>query len=264
MVVQPGFPCGVCDYCLAGDYIHCEHMHDFAHFTGSKEGMFTMAQYILKPDWLLSPIPADVSYEHAGLAICGLGPTFEACDVMRIGSFDTVLIAGLGPVGLGGIVNARQRGARVIGVDNNPYRASLALELGAEVVIDPKDPQAVAKIRDLTRGRGADKAIDCTGIPDAIRLCMDAIRRRGEIAFVGWGTSPAQFTTSVDMVQKGPTFHGVWHYNLASYSRVMEVIRNSPVVGKLITHSFPMRDIQKAWETQVSGKCGKVMLLPWA
>ena len=100
VVVQPQYPCGKCRLCVAGDYIRCRNTYDFAEFTGSREGSATMAQYMLKPSWLLSPIPEDVSYEHASLAICGLGPTFGAFEDMSLSAFDTVLICGLGPVGL--------------------------------------------------------------------------------------------------------------------------------------------------------------------
>ena len=95
-----------------------------------------MAQYLLKQDWMLLPIPDDMSYEHAAMACCGLGPTFGAFQTMGVDRYDTVLITGLGPVGLGGVINAVYRGARVIGVDANRYRAKLALELGASAVID--------------------------------------------------------------------------------------------------------------------------------
>ena len=263
VVVQPCMPCGACPLCVSGDYIHCQHMVDIEAFTGAREGMFTMAQYVLKPDWLLSSIPDDVSYERAALAICGLGPTFESCDRMQVGAFDTVLITGLGPVGLGGVINARFRGARVIGVDSNGYRAELARELGAETVLDPMDDATPSRISELTGGVGVDKCVDCSGIPAAHRLCIDATRRKGHVAFVGECREQSFFTASNDMIRKGLTLHGVWHYNLAAYPRVMQVIRESPVIDKLVTHTYPIGDIQQAWATQASGQCGKVLLKPW-
>ena len=126
---MPTSPCGWCALCLDGDYIHCQDMINFEAFHASHDGSATMAQYLVKPDWLLIPIPDDVSYDHAGMACCGLGPTFGAFNSMKVDRFDTVLITGLGPVGLGGIVNARYRGARVIGVESNPWRAQRACEL---------------------------------------------------------------------------------------------------------------------------------------
>ena len=73
-----------------------------------------MAQLMLKPDWLLRKVPKDVPDDYAALACCGLGPTFGAIQRMAVSSYDTLLITGLGPVGLGGVVNGVYRGARVI------------------------------------------------------------------------------------------------------------------------------------------------------
>jgi L-iditol 2-dehydrogenase len=263
VVVQPGTPCGSCDLCVAGDFIHCERWIDHESFTGGRSGLATMAQYILKPDWLLSPIPDGMSYDLASLAVCGLGPTFEAFERMRVDAFDTVLITGLGAVGLGGVVNAVFRGARVIGVEANDYRAELARTLGAETVLDPADPDLLPRIRALTRGRGVPKAVDCSGMVKAHTLCLDAASRLGHMAFVGQCWEPTPLPVSQHMIRKGLTLHGIWHYNLSAYPRLLQVIERSPVVGRMITHTFPLAQVQQAWETQVSGRCGKVILHPW-
>ena len=140
VVVQPQYACGKCQRCLEGDNIYCENTYNFAAFTGSHEGSATYAQYLLKPSWLLSPIPDDVSWEHAGVALCGLGPSFGAFEAIRLGALDTVLITGLGPVGLGAVVNARFRGARVVAVDAVAWRGERALQMGVNLVLDPAIP----------------------------------------------------------------------------------------------------------------------------
>jgi len=262
VVVMPLFPCGTCPLCLAGDYIHCERHIDVAAFTGSPEGYETYAEYVLKPDWLCVPIPEGVSYRHAGMACCGLGPTFNACETMNVNAFDTVLVTGLGPVGLGGVINATYRGARVIGVDANAYRAELAQRLGAERVVDPSATDAREQIMALTGGIGVDKAVDCSGMAAAQRLCIDAARRRGHVSFVG---ESGELTVAVsdDFIRKGLTVHGVWHYNLAHTPRMMRLIQESgDKLDRMITHEFPLDRVQEALELQVTGQCGKVILTP--
>ena len=128
-----------------------------------------MAQYLLKPDWLLPKIPDGVSYEHGGMACCGLGPSFGALQRMGVGAFDTLLVTGLGPVGLGGVINGKYRGARVIAVDSQPWRKDRAQALGADFVIDPSDKDALQQIVDLTDGIGVDAAVDCSGAVAARR-----------------------------------------------------------------------------------------------
>ena len=215
VVVMPQYPCGVCALCVAGDYIHCEHTVDFAAFTGSREGSATYSQYLLKPDWLLPKIPDGVSYDLASLALCALGPSLGAFEAMRVDAFDTVLITGAGPVGLGAVVNAVYRGARAIVVESLPYRANLARMLGAAVVLAPDDPGTLGTILEMTEGRGVDRAVDCAGVPAAQRLCVDATRRRGEVTFVGECNDPLAIRISPDMIRKGLTVRGSWHYNLS-------------------------------------------------
>jgi len=264
VVVMPQYPCGVCPLCLAGDYIHCQHNVDPLAATGNTSGTATYAQYLIKQDWLLVPIPDGVSYEHASMACCGLGPTFNALERMDVTGLDTVLVCGLGPVGLGGVINARARGARVIGAEPHAYRAALAKDLGAEAVIDPTDANALEAIRDLTGGTGVDAAVDCSGAAEAQRLMIDAARRRGRVAFVGEAGDLA-IHVSKDTIRKGLTLHGAWHYPLGDVPKIMRVIeQHGDLLDQLITHTFPMSGVRDAFELQLTGECGKVILDPWA
>ncbi len=265
VVVMPQYPCGKCALCLRGEYIHCENTVDVHEITGSQAGTNTFAQYLLKQDWLLVPIPDDVSIEHGAMACCGLAPTFGAMQRLAVDAFDTVLITGMGPVGLGGVINATHRGARVIAVECQPYRATLAKMLGAEEVIDPKDPGALKRIKELTGGRGVDKAVECAGVPPAQRLMIDSLRRWGSGAFVGECWDPLSVKVSDDLIRKGLILHGSWHFNLADTPRLMDIIKREKArLDMLITHRFPMSRVQEAWELQMTGNCGKLVLDPWS
>ncbi len=263
VVVMPQLPCGECGLCVSGDYIHCEHAIDYQTFSGHEGKNETMAQYILKPDWILPKIPEGVSYDHAALACCALGPTFGAMERMKLSAPDTILITGMGPVGLGGVVNAKFRNARVIAVDLNDWRKAKATELGADLVLDATDPDALKKIKDLTGGLGVNAAIDCSGSHKGQRLAIDALRRRGTMAFVGESGNALELEPSSDMIRKGISLIGIWHYNLELFSRIMEVIQRSPLLDTLISHTFPLSNIQQAFETVASQEAAKIILHPW-
>jgi len=263
VVVMPQYPCGRCALCVTGDYIHCQNGPDVAAFLGSREGTATYAQYVVKPDWLLPRIPDGVSYEMAGLALCALGPSFGAFHQSGLDAFDTVLITGLGPVGLGAVVNARYRGARVIGVESVAWRTERARLLGAEEVIDPAAPDALARILALTDGFGVDQALDCSGTVAGQRLCIDAVRRKGQVSFVGECQDDLAIRVSPDMLRKGLTLRGSWHYNLALFPEVMQVVQRSPVAPQLISHVMPMSRAQEALALTASRHCAKVLLHPW-
>lgn len=244
-----------------GDYIYADKL-DLAQETGNEEGSATYAQYHVKPDWLLAQIPDGVSYKHGSMACCGLGPTLGAMDRMNVDAFDTVLINGLGPVGLGGVINASYRDAHVVAVELTDYRKELALELGADDVIDPTEEDVLDRVEEITDGAGVDAAVDCTGVPQAQRTMIDAVRTRGEAAFVA-DAGGLELDIASDMVYRGLTLHGSWHYNEALIPEMMRMIPDvTEQLDALVTHEFALENVQDAFELQETQECGKVLLRP--
>lgn len=255
VVAMPLLSCGECPLCLSGEFIHC---HDSLKVKDS-----TMSQYIIKPAFMLQKIPDHISYERASLACCGLGASFGAMERMGVTAFETILITGLGPVGLGAVINARYRGARVIAVESNEQRAKKARDFGVETVIDPRDPEAVQQIIEWSGGLGPDCAVECSGAVAAHRLCIDAVRRKGRIAFVGESHTETPIIISNDLIRKGLQLMGSWHYNLNDFPKLLRVIEHSPFIDSFVTHVFPMSRIQEAFEMSASQGGGKILLKPW-
>lgn len=263
VVVMPQYPCGICDLCKNGDYIHCENVVDPFKICSCNTGKATYSQYVIKQDWLLIPIPDSMSYDHASMACCGLGASFGAVNTLNVNPSDTVLITGLGPVGLGAVINCISRGARVIGVARNSYRKNLAISLGAEAVLDPQNPDFVSQIKDLTEGKGANKSIECSGGKIYQQSCIKATRRKGIIAFVG-ESKGIEIQVSDDLIRKGLTIFGSWHWNLNDTKKMMGTIETTKnLINQLISHSFPLSEVEDAFKLQISGNCGKVLLHPW-
>jgi L-iditol 2-dehydrogenase len=263
VVVMPQYPCGKCSLCLQGEYIHCENVVDPLKICNGSSGIATYSQYVIKQDWLLIPIPDDMTYDHASMACCGLGASFGAIETMDVGPFDTVLVTGLGPVGLGAVINSVIRGARVVGVARNQYRSELALRLGAEKVLHPDEPGCINEIRELTGGRGVDKSVDCSGGEAYQLICVRGTRRKGEVAFVG-ESGDLTLQVSNDLIRNGLSLHGSWHWNLQHTDRVLETIRKAgALIDQVITHTYPLDRVEEAFRMQLSGQCGKVILHPW-
>ena len=263
VVMMPSLACGRCEICESGFYMHCENWLDYEAVQGSVAGIGTVTQYLARPSFLLLPVPDEMPLERAALAGCALGPTFGAMQKLNVTACDTVLITGLGPVGLGGVVNGRFRGARVIAADPAPWRAARARDMGAALVLDPTEGDPVAAIRELTEGHGVDYAIDCSGNVHGQRLCIDATRRLGGVAFVGECHDPLEITVSHDMLRKGLTLVGNWHFNRHDYGRIRQVIERSDLLDLLVSHSMPMRDIESAFAIQRAAESAKILLNPW-
>ncbi|WP_343030684.1 zinc-binding dehydrogenase [Devosia marina] len=260
VVVMPHAGCGTCPACLAGEHIHCTDQRDLLAETGSSSGIGCYAEYLLKPDYLLHPVPDDIETDHAAMAVCALGPSFTAMERMQVTPSDTVLVSGCGAVGLGAIINARTIGARVIAVELHPYRTDLARALGAEHVLDPRAPDLIEQVRALTGGYGADAAIETSNNPAAPPVVLELLRARGRLAFVTWsGELPVKRITG-----KGLEIFGSWHWNHEQFGdRMMQRVRDArPLLDKLTTHRFALADVADAFALQATGRCGKVLLYP--
>ncbi len=262
VVVMPHAGCGTCPACQAGEHIHCTEQRDLFAETGSESGIGCYAEYLLKPDYLLYPVPEDIETDHAAMAVCALGPSFTAMERMQVGPADTVLVSGCGAVGLGAVVNARTIGARVIALELNPFRADLARSLGAEHVLDPTAADLVEQVRSLTGGYGVDAAIETSNNPAAPPVVIELLRARGRVAFVTWsGELPVKRITG-----KGIEIYGSWHWNHERFGeQMMQRVRDAgALLDTLTTHRFAMSDVSEAFALQETGRCGKVLLYPGA
>ncbi|MGV8988899.1 MAG: zinc-dependent alcohol dehydrogenase [Cypionkella sp.] len=260
VIAMPHWGCGVCPACRSGEHIHCTEQRDLLAETGSSCGLGGYAQYLLKPDYLLYPVPEDISTDHAAMALCALGPSFTAMERMQVSATDTVLVSGCGAVGLGVIVNARTIGARVTALEFNPYRVELARTLGAEHVLNPRASDLIEQVKALTGGYGVDAAIETSNNDAAPPVVIELVRVRGRLSFVTWsGVLPVPRITG-----KGIDIFGSWHWNHDKHGKeMMQRVRDArSLLEKLTTHRFALEDVNDAFALQESGRCGKVLLYP--
>jgi L-iditol 2-dehydrogenase len=259
VAVMPHYGCGTCFLCRSGDYMHCPDQRDVLGETGQAYGTGSYSQFVLKPDWLVERIPDDISLVHGAMACCGFGPTFGALERMQVDATDTLVVSGCGPVGLGAVAQGVSRGARVLAIETHPYRKELALQLGAERVLDPVSEDVPGIIRALT-GRGADAGIETSGAASAPRTLAQSLRARGRLSIVAW-SGDIEFPPLVPL---GLDISGVWHWNsLTSAHEMWETIRRAgDLIDQLVTHVMPLDEVGAAMDIQDTGECGKILLLP--
>jgi threonine dehydrogenase-like Zn-dependent dehydrogenase len=253
VVIAPQATCGECALCHEGDWIYCRQAPPSeTHFR----------ELIRKQEGILARLPDDIPFDLGSLAGCALCPAFSALDLMGTSAHDTVLVTGLGPVGLGGVASASYLGARVLAVEPQEFRRGLARELGADEVFDPGDGDPLEWARDLTGRRGPTRSIECSGNSQALRTCIDATAILGRVGIVGENHNRVEIGPSDDFIRKGLTMLGTWFGSWHNYEHIFEMIRRKPEVAKIITHRFPFDQAQQAFETFFSGKAGKVLLIP--
>jgi (R,R)-butanediol dehydrogenase/meso-butanediol dehydrogenase/diacetyl reductase len=183
VVVEPTLYCGSCFYCRQGYHNRCV---DFIRrgITGSgTNGAF--AEYVCVPAYQPHTRPSDLGQDIAAL----VEPTAVSVHGWRLAGIErphSVVIVGLGNIGLLAILVARARGARqIIAVGKYTPRQELALAYGASLVLAPDDPQLSARLLERTDGLGAELVLEAAGTPSSLRLAVEAARKGGKIVVLG-------------------------------------------------------------------------------
>jgi S-(hydroxymethyl)glutathione dehydrogenase / alcohol dehydrogenase len=190
-------PCRGCWHCTHGEPWLCENalaaaavphagMDGIDVVPGLGTGAF--AEQTVVPARAVIPIGDDVPLDVAALLGCavltGVGAVIHAA---RVRPEESVLVLGLGGVGLSAVQGARLAGAaRIIAVDVSEDKADLARSCGATDFVAGTDGLA-RQVRGLTDGRGADVAVECVGKGETIRAAWGATRRGGRTVVVGIG-----------------------------------------------------------------------------
>lgn len=180
-----------------------------------------------------------------------------------------VLVQGLGPVGL--VMTAVLRAAginHIIAIDGTPMRLEMAKKLGAKTVISFKEvgtlEERVAMVKKAANGVGADFAFQCTGAPAAAKDIYEYIRRGGGMCEMGFFVNNGTYEINphFTMCNKEINLVGSWDYSAEDYPTTMAFLRqcremNIPIKD-LITHTFPLEQMNEAMETNVAQKGIKI------
>ncbi|CAN7602953.1 zinc-dependent alcohol dehydrogenase family protein [Bosea sp. LjRoot9] len=115
-----------------------------------------------------------------------LGTGWYAANAARVQPGSTVVVVGDGAVGLMGVLAAKQMGAeRIIAMSRHKSRQDLALEYGATDIVSERDEAGIARIKELTKGVGADSVLECVGSQQSMQQALRCTRPGGMIGYVG-------------------------------------------------------------------------------
>jgi threonine dehydrogenase-like Zn-dependent dehydrogenase len=115
-----------------------------------------------------------------------LGTGWFAADAANVKPGKTVLVVGDGAVGLLGVLSARQMGAeRIIVMSRHASRQKLAREFGASDIVTERGDEGVARIKELTKGIGADSVLECVGTQESMMQAIQSTRPGGYVSYVG-------------------------------------------------------------------------------
>jgi len=254
-------PCLGCRYCRRGDYVECSSWKTSRIIPGG------VSEYILVPGLNLSNdtirLPDDMGFDDATL----IEPV--ACVVKglrRAGTRkgDTVLIIGMGVMGMINLLVARHQGAeRIICADRVLFRLERAMQLGADAVIDVSKEELSAGLARITGGEMAEIVVVGPNSAEAMQQGIASVRPGGTVLFF----TPAKPGETLVVDPNHLYFNDI---NLiTSYScGPMDTLQASAMVsagtvtaGKLVTHRFPLRDTAAAFRlTAAAGDSLKALI----
>ena len=255
--VEPMARCGRCAYCRNGNYQLCP---EFQIFGTHRDGGF--AEHVLVPAYALFPLPAALDFEVGALteplAVCVHG--------VRLGGVaigDRVLVLGAGTIGLLSVLAARAAGATEVGITaRHPHQGTMAKRLGATHVFSTTG-EGTGQLNEWQSDCPIDAVIETVGgTAETLMDAVGAVRRGGTVVVLGVYTSAPSFP-ALAMVIKEVRLVGSLTYGRAGVKADFDIAlqilaANAPLAQEVITHRYPLAEIQSALEAAADKRSGAI------
>lgn len=285
VVVGANVACGHCYYCRHDfPYYFCQNMADYGNNLCAADPPHLFggwSQYIyIVPGSFLVRVPDDLPSE-IGVLTEIMAVTVGLDRAKQMSAFpseaflfdDTVVVHGVGPLGMCFLMKARMLGAgNIIAIDLSDYRLQFAKRLGADHVLNAAKTTAAERlefVRGLTNGRGADLVIGTAGVPEAVPETLDLMRLGGLLVEAGNFSDLGEVPISPHrhICAKSARILGVGGEEPAAYGpsmRQMARYMKSYPLREFVSHRFPLRDVEAAVQKAVSPDSMKVAIMPWS
>ncbi|HYJ05189.1 MAG TPA: zinc-binding dehydrogenase [Chthoniobacterales bacterium] len=212
--------CGQCAFCLAGTEQFCPA----AQMIGKhRDGGY--AEFIVVPERSLFHLPGEIPFEQGAILMCSSATSLHALQKARLRAGETVAIFGVGGLGFSALQIARQLGAtEVYAVDINPRKLELAERLGAiPVNATTRDP--VEQLREMTRGRGVDVALELVGLALTMRQAVQSLAILGRAAIVGLTRDSFEVAPYSELLNKEAEIIGVSDHLASEIPLLLDLVR---------------------------------------
>jgi len=293
--VQPGdhvvpiwrMACGLCEYCLSGRPALCD-VGTQMRFTGLMPdgktrfltsrgdpilhyaGVSTFSQLSTMPEGAVVKIDPTFPLEYAALISCGVITGFGAVfSSARVTPGSSVAVFGAGGIGLNIIQSARLAGAtQIIAVDTFVSKEDYARALGATDFIDASssaDP--VAEIKAKTGGKGVDFSFEAIGLARTVEQAYDSVKKGGTCVVVGIAGPDERSKININsLVYAEKTLKGSIYGSTRpriDLPRLMDLSRNGKLeLETLLTRTYPLSEINEAYEALEKGEVARSLILP--
>ena len=268
-------PCGECDTCKYDpEHIHlCENGEIFGLMPGEEayrnlNGWFAEYMKVNAGGVIFNVSDMDVDLrtliEPAAVVVHAVE---KAKEIFNFEHGSYVLVQGCGPIGLLLLAVVRTMGVRnIIAVDGDEKRLAMAEKLGAAYTVNFMTENAQEKVMQIT-GKGAEMAFQCTGSPKAASTIWHYVRRGGSMCELGFfvNNGDTTYNPHLDICNKEIKVTGSWTYQAKDWIHATEFLKEAQERGlpvtELLTHKFPLAQINEAMEMNISMQGLKIVVM---
>lgn len=251
--------CGTCEFCLAGIPMLCSERKSIG---SGVNGAF--AKRLVVPARLVKKVPDSVGFDEAAVTEPLACVVHGVMEMSEIAAGDVVLVSGPGVIGLLALQIAKASGAKVIvsGASGDAGRLQIAKAVGASEIVDVSSGSIDECVNDLTRGRGVDAAIECSGAAASFTTCMRLLRKRWRHIQMALFGKP--LNVDLDAVTyKEIRYSCSYASTHSSFDTALRLLESGLVdVGPLISARFPLEEWRQGFEMMDSKKGIKVLFIP--
>ncbi|CAA7600895.1 Alcohol dehydrogenase GroES-like domain protein [Acididesulfobacillus acetoxydans] len=261
--IAPPISCGQCYYCQRGLQHLCDHYQEIAReYPGGFAELMAIPAVALQYGCVCK-ITDQLSFTEATVSE-PLSSVIACQEAVNVGLGDNVVIFGAGPIGILHAQLARIHGAgQVIVIEQRPERLGQALKLGATMALNGLQDDLRPAVLNATENRGADVVIVAAPSSMAQAQAIRLARKRGRV--VWFGGLPKGSETKVDandIHYREVTIYGAFSYSPRHNRMAVDLISRRKIdASKLITATFPLGQVEKAFEHAAEGKGLKTVIV---
>lgn len=267
------YPCGHCPACARGEDAACPMnmlyfgpVEPFPHFMGAYA-----EYYYLRPNHTVFKVPDELSDDLVAPVNCALSEVIYGLEKVKLGFGENIVIQGAGGLGINATAVAKDMGAgKVIVVDGIDSRLEMARAFGADETIDMKEfktpAERMQRVRDLTGGWGADVVAELVGFPEVVNEGLGMLANGGR--YLEIGNISIGLTCNIDpssLVIGSKTIYSVVMYGRDTLGKALDFLvraRKRYPFETILSHSYPLEEINRAFEEQDKGLVSRAAIVP--
>lgn len=276
VVPEASVTCGACEACLTGNYRFCKNALGYGFKVSSNTaphlwGGYSQYMYLASGS-VVHPIKESVPLKKAVLINSIIANGIQwVCLMGQLKVGGTILIQGMGSLGLSAIVAAREAGAKKIiisGLAIDRDRFDLARRMGADHVVNVEEDNLLRTVKQVTDSKGVDVVLDVTGNPSSFPLALEAVCNQGTVVLAGLTGGNIKAPVILDRIeQKEIRIQGVRNKGYEATAIAVSLVESDKYpLEQIVTAEYPLSDCEKA--LQIAAGEGpirplKVVLKPW-